>query len=158
MTIQFNPVVSSAAAEQFAARLVGKVVLPSDSEYDAARRAWNVSVDQQPALVVFPESAQDVAEAVVFAREHSLPVAVMSTGHGVVGRANGAVLINTVRMDGVRVDPRAQTARLEAGVLVPRLDQRLLDQIVRFVRVVRERYRERAQTRNRAEQVGLKTG
>jgi hypothetical protein len=39
----------------------------------------------------------------------------MATGHGVAAPADGGVLINTSRMKGVRVDPEARTARVEAG-------------------------------------------
>ena len=44
-------------------------------------------------------------------------VGVMATGHGVGAPCDGGVLINTSRMRGVRVDPEAQTARVEAGAL-----------------------------------------
>jgi FAD binding domain-containing protein len=42
---------------------------------------------------------------------------VMATGHGAVSPCDGGVLINTSRMKGVRVDPEAQTARVEPGAL-----------------------------------------
>jgi FAD/FMN-containing dehydrogenase len=51
----------------------------------------------------------------VLAREEGLGVGVMATGHGVAAPADGGVLINTSRMKGVRVDPEARTARVEAG-------------------------------------------
>jgi hypothetical protein len=41
----------------------------------------------------------------------------MATGHGVGVTCDGGVLINTSRMRGVRVDPAARTARIEAGAL-----------------------------------------
>jgi hypothetical protein len=44
-------------------------------------------------------------------------VGVMATGHGVGAPCDGGVLVNTSRMRGVRVDPVARTARVEAGAL-----------------------------------------
>jgi FAD/FMN-containing dehydrogenase len=44
-------------------------------------------------------------------------VGIMATGHGVGVTCDGGVLINTSRMRGVRVDPAARTARVEAGAL-----------------------------------------
>ena len=40
-----------------------------------------------------------------------------ATGHAVAAPCDGGVLINTSQMRGVRVDPEAQTARVEAGAL-----------------------------------------
>jgi FAD/FMN-containing dehydrogenase len=67
---------------RLASALPGKVVIPEDVRFDEARRAWNLAIDQQPAAVAFPESPQDVAAAVVFARGFGLRVAAQGTGHG----------------------------------------------------------------------------
>src|SRR4028119_867551 len=63
------------------------------------------------------EGAADVMAAVSFAREFGMGVGVMATGHGVGAPCDGGVLVNTSRMRGVRVDPVARTARVEAGAL-----------------------------------------
>jgi FAD/FMN-containing dehydrogenase len=44
-------------------------------------------------------------------------VGVLATGHAVAAPCDGGVLINTSGMRGVRVDPEAQTARVEASAL-----------------------------------------
>jgi hypothetical protein len=44
-----------------------KIVLPAHGAWDQARRAWQLTVDHQPSAVVYPESAQDVVAAVLFA-------------------------------------------------------------------------------------------
>ena len=54
---------------RLAPALAGKIMTPEHGRFDAARRAWNLAIDQDPAAVVFPESAQDVAAAVLFAAE-----------------------------------------------------------------------------------------
>jgi FAD/FMN-containing dehydrogenase len=101
---------------QLSSRLPGKVILPSDSQYEAARQAWNLMVDQRPEAIVTVESSEDVVEAVSFARQSGLGVAVQSTGHGVIRAADGAILINTSRMKELRVDAEARTAWVGAGL------------------------------------------
>ena len=62
-------------------RLRGDVVGPADTAWDQARQAWNLAVDQRPALVAFPEDADDVVAIVDYAREYGLRVAPQGTGH-----------------------------------------------------------------------------
>ena len=74
-------------------RLTGEIVLPGDGGWDAARQAWNLSVDQRPVAVVFPETAEDVAAVVDVARAHGLQVAAQGTGHsaGPLGPLAGTI-------------------------------------------------------------------
>ena len=51
------------------ARCEGMVAAPGDQAYDEVRHAWNLAVDQRPALVAVPESVADVVAVVSFARE-----------------------------------------------------------------------------------------
>ena len=62
--------------------LDGDVVAPGEVEWDEARHAWNLTVDQSPAAVVLPESTADVAATLAFAKAHGLRVAPQGTGHG----------------------------------------------------------------------------
>lgn len=102
-----------------AATLEGKIVFPEHAAYDQATLAWNVAIAQRPAAVVLPESSQDVAAAMLFAREHGLRVTAQGTGHnpGPLGGLEDIVLVKTERMRRVHIDPHAQVARVEAGVL-----------------------------------------
>jgi hypothetical protein len=104
-------------------RIDGRVAVPADPDWDAARLAWNLTADQNPAAVAFVESAEDVAKAVGFAAAHDLRVAGQGTGHGAAALASleDTILIKTERMRGVEIDPEARTARVEAGVLVEEL-------------------------------------
>lgn len=45
-------------------RIDGLLVSPDDPNWDAARQAWNLTVDQRPAAVALPDTAQDVADIV----------------------------------------------------------------------------------------------
>jgi hypothetical protein len=97
----------------------GRLATPDDSDWDQARAAWNLAADQRPSAVAFVESGEDIAAVVRFAAENGLRVSGQSTGHGAValGSLEDAILIKTERMRGIDVDPGAQTARVEAGVL-----------------------------------------
>src|SRR4051795_8098492 len=103
--------------------IAGRVAIPSDSDWDAARAAWNLAADQNPSAVAFAESVDDVARIVGFAGEHGLKVAGQGTGHGAValGPLDDTILLKTERMRGVQVDADGQTASIEAGVLAEEL-------------------------------------
>lgn len=77
--------------------LAGSVVWPGDEGWDEARLAWNLAVDQQPAAVAFPESADDVVELVRYAAANGLRVAAQGTGHGAtpLGDLADTILVKT---------------------------------------------------------------
>src|SRR5689334_5032663 len=82
--------------------------------YDREVAGFQTAVRHQPVVVVAAASVQDVVDAVALARDRELTVAVQATGHGARVPADG-VLITTGRMAGVRVDPVARSAWVEAG-------------------------------------------
>jgi FAD/FMN-containing dehydrogenase len=95
-----------------------RIVLPEHGRWDEARLAWNLAVDQQPAAVVYPECAEDVAAAVALARGFGLRIAAQGTGHNAapLGELGDTILVKTERMRGVEIDPERRIARIEAGV------------------------------------------
>jgi hypothetical protein len=99
------------------ARLQGELVLPSDEQWDAARRPWQLLVDQHPVAVVFAASAGDISETVAIARNLGLRVAPQATGHaaGTIAGLDDTILLRTSEMRGVTVDSDAMTLRVEAG-------------------------------------------
>ncbi|MFI4989827.1 MAG: FAD-binding oxidoreductase [Solirubrobacterales bacterium] len=98
----------------------GSVVRPGDDGWDAARGAWNLAVDQHPAAVALVQSAEDVAAVLRFAAANDLRVTAQGTGHGAapLGVLEDTILIKTERMRAIEVDAAAQTARVQAGVLM----------------------------------------
>jgi FAD/FMN-containing dehydrogenase len=99
--------------------LEGKIFFPPDDGFDVARRAWNMAVDQRPAAVALPESAQDVAAAVRFAADSGLRITAQGTGHNArpLGPLDDTILLKTERMRGIRIDPQQRIARVQAGVV-----------------------------------------
>ena len=105
-------------------RTCGEVVTPDDDTYDEARRLWNAIHDRRPAVIVRPTTAEQVAMAIRFAREHDLEIVVKSGGHSAAGLkgADGCLVVDLSEMRGVVVDPRTRIARSNGGALLGELD------------------------------------
>jgi FAD/FMN-containing dehydrogenase len=101
------------------ARLVGALTVPADADWDSARQAWNLAVDQRPVAVAEPETVADVVAIVDFARERGLRVAAQGTGHNAAALATlgDTILVKTHRMRAVEIDPEARRARAQAGAV-----------------------------------------
>ena len=110
-----------AAAEALRGLCEGRVYLPGDAGYDQARTPWAVQVDQRPAAVAVPHSAQEVAEVVRAAAAAGLRIAPQSSGHGASPFAgadlSGVLLIRLNEFTGVSVDPEHRLARVLGGTL-----------------------------------------
>jgi FAD/FMN-containing dehydrogenase len=99
--------------------LRGELFLPTSTGYDAARRIWNGAVDRRPACIARCLGAADVVQAVRFAREQDLEIAVRGGGHNVAGSAvcDGGVVVDLSAMRAVWVDPAGRTAWVQGGAL-----------------------------------------
>ena len=76
-----------AAVEELAASLRGNLLLPGNPAYEKARRVLNAGIDKHPALVVQPEGVTDIRNAVTFARERDMLLAVKCGGHSYAGKS-----------------------------------------------------------------------
>jgi FAD/FMN-containing dehydrogenase len=101
----------------FAARVSGDVILSHDPRYDVARQVQNFTVDRRPLAIVRAANAQDVAEAVRYARVYDLPLAVRSGGHSVAAHSmiDDGIVVNLTGMKGIDIDPATRFARVGAG-------------------------------------------
>jgi FAD/FMN-containing dehydrogenase len=124
MTLTEAVQLNEAGLKELETSFRGQVVRPGDPSYDDHRKVWNGSIDRRPALILRCAGVADVIAAVRFARAIGLPVAVRSGGHSFPGLsvADDALLIDLGLMKGIRVDPEARTARVQAGVLWGELD------------------------------------
>ncbi|MGK9334935.1 FAD-binding oxidoreductase [Sinorhizobium meliloti] len=116
--------ISAAAIDAFAARLRGRVLIATDAAYDEARTIWNGMIDRRPGLIVQCAGAADVVNAVRFAAENRLLVAVRGGGHNIAGNAvcDGGMVIDLTPMKSVRVDATTKTAWVEPGATLADLD------------------------------------
>ncbi len=108
----------------FGATLRGVLSKPGDAGYVAARTVWNATIDRRPDLVVHAAGPADILAAVRFAAEHGLLLAVRAGGHNIAGKAvaDGGLLIDLSGMRGIRVDPAARRAWVEAGATLADVD------------------------------------
>lgn len=109
------------AAHHLRGLLDGRVHLPGDPGYDAARVAWNLAVDQRPAAVALPRTAGEVSAVVRLAAEAGLRVAPQSTGHNATPLAaqglDDVVIVRTSAMSTAIADPARGIVRVEGGAV-----------------------------------------
>jgi FAD/FMN-containing dehydrogenase/Fe-S oxidoreductase len=106
-------------------------------EYAQVLYATDGSIYQaRPAGVVFPTSVEDVRAAVRTAAEHDVPVLPRGAGSSLAGQAVGpgcVVLDFTKHMDDLLdVDPEAQTATVQPGIVQDHLENRLAEHGLKF--------------------------
>lgn len=90
-------------------------VEPGDANY--ARLRSNYLRGGSPGLILLPESAEAVAEAIAFAHRHrDLPLSVRSGGHGISGRStnDGGLIIDVRRLNRIEILDEA-TRRIRVG-------------------------------------------
>jgi FAD/FMN-containing dehydrogenase len=120
-----DTVVDEATVQGFKTSLRGALLRAGDAGYDTARHVWNGMIDKRPALIARCAGTADVLQCVRFAREHDLLVSVRGGGHNYAGKAvcDDGLMIDLSPMQDLRVDPRRQTARAQAGLRLGEFDR-----------------------------------
>jgi FAD/FMN-containing dehydrogenase len=95
------------------------VIRPGDGDFDRARQAFNLTVDQRPELIAYPADEREVVALVRQAREQGLRIATQRTGHnaGPIDWERPAMLLRTDAMQGVEIDAAGARARVRAGAM-----------------------------------------
>jgi FAD/FMN-containing dehydrogenase len=108
---------SEELATALAEILRGRVVRPTDGDYDSLRALYNGMIDKRPQMIAQCTDAADVIAAVNFGREKGLLIAVRGGGHNGpgLGSCDDGLLIDLSMMKGVHVDPSAREIRAEPG-------------------------------------------
>ncbi|TQC43639.1 FAD-binding oxidoreductase [Rhodococcus sp. WS4] len=98
--------------------LTGEVVRAGDSAYEAARVGWNRLYSRYPEAIVFCCDAQDVVNAVRWAREEGIALRARSGRHSLEGWSSldGGLVIDVSRMKNVVIDEAARTATVGTGL------------------------------------------
>src|SRR5262249_45757127 len=96
----------------------GRLLLPGDDGYEAARRVHNGLIDRRPSIIACCSRIADVVDALDFAIQRDLAIAVRGRGHNVAGRAviDDGMMIDLSPMKEVHVDPTARSVRVQGGV------------------------------------------
>ena len=115
---------NKATTEEFKASLRGKLIQPNDEAYDAARKVWNGMFDRRPEIIARCIGTSDIINAVNFARDNSLLVAVKGGGHNSAGNAvcDDGITIDLSLMRRVNVDAKNKTVRVDGGALLGDMD------------------------------------
>jgi FAD/FMN-containing dehydrogenase len=111
-------VLDESTLAKFKSGLRGELLDPRDVGYDEARKVWNGMIDKHPALIARCADADDVVQAVQFARSHDLQIAVRGGGHNVAGfgTCQDGIVIDLSPMKKIEVDSQAQIARAQGGL------------------------------------------
>lgn len=99
-------------------RFAGELLTPDMAAFQRACLLVNGRFDRKPALVARARHAQDVAQAVIFAREHGLQLAMRSGGHGIpsYSSGDGVLLIDLSAMKQIAISQDHRSARVQPGV------------------------------------------
>jgi FAD/FMN-containing dehydrogenase len=110
---------------KFRASLKGQLIVPSDAQYERARRvgSFNPTTDRHPLMIVRCADASDVVRALEFGERASLDIAVRSGGNDVLGESVcDGMVIDLSLMKTVRIEAGTRVAHIGAGVLGRQLE------------------------------------
>jgi FAD/FMN-containing dehydrogenase len=113
------------AIQALAGAVSGRVIRPSEPEYDAARRVWNGMIDRKPLAVVRAAQVAEVAPVIRLASQHGLALAVR--GAATTWPATALWMTASCSIletcDRVEVDAVKGTVSVEPGVTLGDVDQ-----------------------------------
>lgn len=104
--------------EAFLGGLTGRIVIPSDPDYNLARQGWNHAVQNYPLIINYCQSQQDVRNAVLWSVNHSIPLRVRSGGHNYEGYSNGncVLVIDLSEMNSITLEEEKNLLHIQGGV------------------------------------------
>jgi len=113
-----NEMLTTTPFETLSAQMSGRVVTPSDPDWDATRQVFNLATDLRPAAVALPHHVRDVVAAVDYARTKGLRVAPQATGHNADahGALDETLLVDVRELQQISIDVDARRVRVGAGV------------------------------------------
>lgn len=97
--------------------LTGRIVVPGDPDYDAARLDFNTRYSRCPLVILFAQRVQDVQHAVRWANEHHLPIRIRSGRHSfeALSVADCGIVIDVSEMRRVELDLDRGLVHVQAG-------------------------------------------
>lgn len=100
---------------------------PCDPEYELARQEYNEAIDAYPVAIVYCFNPCDIANAILWSREHGVKLRVRSGGHNYEGYSTGMnkLVIDTTFMNDIKVDTADDTVEVQAGTRLLPLYERL---------------------------------
>jgi len=110
--------------EELKRQIQGEVLLPGEEAYESARQIWNATIDKRPGAIARCAGTPDVVQAVNFARDNGVLLAIRGGGHNIAGNAlcDGGLVIDLSRMKAAKVDAKARRVTIEGGATLADLD------------------------------------
>ncbi|MCK0159561.1 FAD-binding oxidoreductase [Allomuricauda sp. F6463D] len=101
----------------FASQLKGKLIFPTDLDYNETRKVYNGMIDKHPGVFAMCENAEDVVAAVNFGRDNNVLVAIRGGGHNGagLGLCNDGLVIDLSGIKFVEVDTSNNTVKVGGG-------------------------------------------
>ena len=118
-----------AAVRELGEAMRGPVMLADHADYNSARKIWNGMHDKHPALIARCLDSKDVSNAVSFARDNNVLLAVRGGGHSSPGKSvcEGGLMLDLSAMNTVSVDAEKRRAFAGGGSLLNALDTAALE-------------------------------
>lgn len=116
--------VNASNIEEFASKLRGRLIKPTDVDYNETRKVYNGMIDKHPGMFVMCVDVADVIASVNFGRDNNLLVAVRGGGHngGGLGLCDDGLVIDLSGIKFIRVDTSNNTVRVGGGNLWGEVD------------------------------------
>ncbi|MGA7306920.1 MAG: FAD-binding oxidoreductase [Rhodothermales bacterium] len=116
---------SAEKVQELKSGVKGRVITPSDGDYDEVRTIWNAMIDKRPALIVQCTNADDVALSLAFGQENDLEISIRGVGHNIAGNSicDDGLMIDLSTMRQVKVDASARRAQVQPGATLGDVDK-----------------------------------
>lgn len=97
------------------------IILPDNPRFQTVHQRWQGYSEAKPTYAAVVEVAveDDVAQTVRWANKHSLPFLAVGGAHGflkTLGRMQGGIAISFIKMKGIEINPRGDSAELQPGL------------------------------------------
>ncbi len=114
--------------------LTGKVITPSDKEYDLLRLEYNLSINKFPLAIVYCYDYIDVSNAIKWCKRNHVGLRIRTGGHNYEGYSTGTgiLVIDTIYMNKIDIDTEKNIAKIQAGALLGNIYSKLSDQSYGF--------------------------
>ncbi|MDD4564497.1 MAG: FAD-binding oxidoreductase [Eubacteriales bacterium] len=112
--------------------LTGHVIVEGSPGYDAARQNYNGRFNKFPKVIVYCNSTQDVANAILWVRKHRLPFRIRCGGHSyeAYSLVNGGLVIDVSGLLDLQLNKEDLTIQIGAGFRLLPLYETLWNQRV----------------------------
>lgn len=117
----------SLEAKNFQSKFTGKLIDPTDAQYDKLRIVFPGGISCKPALIILAQNVSDVQAAITLAREEKRELAIRSGGHSTAGYStcDDGIVLDLRQMKAYEINSEEQTVWAEPGLTASELTKAL---------------------------------